>query len=227
MRYFTAAYDRVVASYEDDVTRTAYDIQLYLNGRQAALQALATDPNMLTANFDLRQPKFLRFQHNFKFHDIFIFDYNGICLSSTDPAHTHYAVDQRSLQQTLQGHNTVTNRFSRHDDTLISVRVPIFNNGDVDGVLSASITNYELSSLLQQTTSTNQYLFIVDGNAEFICHPHFDYLPLDDNTTKMLHRFLDSPSGSFISSGNQDKTNKLYVYTNLLILDQKQIFIKI
>lgn len=216
IRYFTAAYDRVVASYEDDVTRTAYDIQLYLNGRQAALQTLATDPNILTTNFDLRQPKFLRFQQNFKFRDIVVFDYNGICLTSTDPAHTHYAADQLSLQQTLHGQITVTNRFSRRDDTLISIRVPIFNNDDVDGVLSAAITNYELSSLLQQATSANQYLFIVDGNAEYICHPHFDYLPaLDDTTTKTLHRFLDSPSGSFISSANQDKTYKLYIYTSI------------
>lgn len=215
VRFFYDAYNEVVDTYQDQLTHTAFGIELYLTARHNALQVLAADPDILAGEVDLHQPKYLHFQQTFKLHDISIYTVDGKCIASTDPSLIGSTANSREFMLARQGQRIISDRLARNNFNFINVYTPISVGNNIKGVLAIGIPSYELAKILSMS-SANEYFFIVDGNGNFLFHPYHDTIPrLQTMTARLLENFFKAPSGQLTSNINPDQIRKLYIFTNI------------
>lgn len=220
-QYFYVAFQTVVNEERERASRVANSINLHLQGRLMALNLLSNAPAV--RNLDAQGAQ-TPLDHTVKLLGItnaVILDPLGHVISSSQPIDfTPQYNQQESFQTSLRGFSTISDRIILQDgqNDSVNLNVPIFNHTRVVGVLTAGVSLNEIGYLVRRETVSNErYVYVIDGQRQFVYHPGLDRNYPESARLLKSHAadFFNSSSGTLIARSFLDGIDKLFVFESV------------
>lgn len=224
--YFNYQYQVVVADERERLMVVADNLDMRFDTRLVGLSLLAAHSDMRSLQPERVQPNLMAAAKALHVVNVALYDYNGNLISECWPvsgqvkslfSQTDF---KREFRSVLLGSLHVSDRMSDKnvEDAYVSLQVPVFDGEQVIAVLVAYIPISDISlAVLRQDMPERQYIFVSDGNGQFIHHPHLNEIfPESPLLKQQLNSLFLNTTGIIDINSPFDGIDKLLIYTDLM-----------
>ncbi|WP_222428052.1 PAS domain-containing sensor histidine kinase [Sporomusa sp. KB1] len=226
VNYFNYQHQVVVADERARLMVTADYLDMRFDTRLVGLSLLAAHSDMRSLQPERVQPNLMAAAKALHVVNVALYDYNGNLISECWPVSSQSKPQfsqtdfKREFRSVLLGSLHVSDRMidKNVEDAYVSLQVPVLDEEQVIAVLVAYIPISDISlAVLRQDMPERQYIFVLDGNRQFIHHPYLkEVFPESPLLKQQLNSLFLNRTGIIDINSPLDGSNKLLIYTDLI-----------
>ena len=225
LNYFKYQYQVVVANERERLNEIADYLDMRFNAYLVGLNLLAFHKDVRSLEAERVQPDLLAASKALDVVNVALYDYKGKLISDCWPIAAHVespfvkVCAKKDFYSVLTGSANVSGRML--DDNLenayVSVQVPVLGENQVTGVLAAYIPISDISlAISRENMPDRQYVFVMDGNGQFIHHPHMqEFFPESKSFKQRMNALFSQRKGIVELNSSFDGIDKLVIYTDM------------
>ncbi|WP_170233151.1 PAS domain-containing sensor histidine kinase [Sporomusa termitida] len=235
VNYFHYQYRIVMVGERDRLAVAANYLDMYFDTRLAGIKMLAAGPGVKSLEPELARSDLLAAMDVLGVANVAVYDRNsrlvaGLGQTSGAGELLPEQENNKYFQTVLSGEAVVSDRmvYGSLEHAYISILVPVTDGSDhVTGVLAAHVPVQEISkSVVQAQMPENQYIVVIDSNAQVIHHPRLvDLYPESASYKQQFTRMLNNTSGIMEFNSFLDGLDKVFIYTNLSSANWRMIMV--
>lgn len=223
--YFNYQYQMVVAEERERLMSITEYLETHFNARLVGLKLLASHHDVRTLESEVARADMLAAAQALDVANVALYDRKGMLIADCWPASAKIESPfartnfERDFKTALLGDANVSERMldNNLENAYVSLQVPVMEGERVLGILAAYMPIRDISlAVLRESMPASQYVFVVDGNGQFIHHPRLDQLfPESKGLKRQMRDLFLHKSGTAKIHSPLDGLDKLIIYSNL------------